>query len=235
MHPAAVVGTFQSAGAQWPCEGAARQEKEDEMLQILIADDHDLVRETLAAYLADQGESEVSVAPDLERALSSIASHGPFDVVLLDLEMPGMNGLEGLDRVRAANNMQPVGIISGTVTRKAADAALAGGASGFLPKTLSAKSLLNAIRFMAAGEVFAPVALMAQSDEAESHAFENALSTREQQVLVGLTNGWANKEIARKLSLREVTVKLHVKTLCRKLAARNRTHAAMIAKDAGYV
>ncbi|WP_201288971.1 response regulator transcription factor [Profundibacterium mesophilum] len=204
-------------------------------MQILIADDHDLVRETLAAYLVDQGRSEVSVAPDLEKALSTIAKHGPFDVVLLDLEMPGMNGLEGLERARAANKMQPVGIISGTTTRRAADAALAGGASGFLPKTLSARSLLNAIRFMAAGEVFAPVALMAQSEADTAHAFDETLSPRERQVLVGLTNGWANKEIARKLSLREVTVKLHVKTLCRKLSARNRTHAAMIAKDAGYV
>ena len=94
---------------------------------------------------------------------------------------------------------------------------------------------MNAVRFMAAGEVFAPVSFMSQPDDDPNHAFQNLLTDREQQVLIGLTKGQANKEIARDLDLQEVTVKLHVKTLSRKLNAKNRTHAAMIAKEAGFI
>ncbi|KKK67180.1 hypothetical protein LCGC14_2956630, partial [marine sediment metagenome] len=70
-------------------------------MHILIADDHDLVRETIAAYLSGEG-SVVTTAPDLPQALSAIDSNGPFDVVLLDFEMPGMNGLDGLSQTREA-------------------------------------------------------------------------------------------------------------------------------------
>lgn len=203
-------------------------------MHILIADDHDLVRETIAAYLSGEG-SVVTTAPDLPQALSAIDSNGPFDVVLLDFEMPGMNGLDGLSQTREANEMKPVGILSGTATRKLADEALACGASGFLPKTLPAKSLLNAVRFMAAGEIFAPVAFMSQPEEAPAHRFDTLLSPREKEVLLGLCKGASNKEIARDMDLREVTVKLHVKNLCRKLEARNRTHAAIIAQTSGFL
>ncbi len=88
---------------------------------------------------------------------------------------------------------------------------------------------------MAAGEVFAPVDFMAQREEVAEHQFHSTLSPREREVLIGLTQGLSNKEIARNLDLQEVTVKLHVKTLSRKLSARNRTHAAMIAKESGFV
>jgi len=109
------------------------------------------------------------------------------------------------------------------------------GAMGFLPKTMPAKSLVNAIRFMAMGEVYAPAGFMSGKEDAEETDFEKALSERERQVLRGLLGAKSNKEIARELELQEVTIKLHVKTLCRKLDAKNRTDAAMIARDAGFV
>ena len=204
-------------------------------MHILLADDHDLVRDTIAAFLeADEGTS-VATAETLDSALDIMEKNGPFDLVLLDFEMPGMKGLDGFGQALALNDGNPVGIISGTATKSVAEDALAAGAAGFLPKTMSAKSLMNAVRFMAAGEVFAPVSFMAQPDDDPGHAFQNLLTEREQQVLIGLTKGQANKEIARDLDLQEVTVKLHVKTLSRKLNAKNRTHAAMIAKDAGFI
>jgi DNA-binding NarL/FixJ family response regulator len=125
-----------------------------------------------------------------------------------------------------------VAILSGTAPRSVAEAALAAGAAGFLPKTMSTRTLVAAIRFMAAGEVYAPMTMMTEREPTASLAGAH-LSERETEVLRYLCEGLANKEIARRIDLQEVTVKLHVKTLYRKIGARNRTHAAMLAKEAG--
>ncbi|SEK21101.1 response regulator [Pacificibacter marinus] len=204
-------------------------------LRILIADDHDMVRETIAMFLDADGGSQTFAAKNLHEALEMIESERAFDLVLLDFTMPGMKGLEGLQKALVANDGRPVALISGTATRLIAEQAMEMGAAGFLPKTLPAKSLVNAVRFMAAGEVYAPVSFMSGKDDPEETDFERDLSNREKQVLRGLISAKSNKEIARDLDLQEVTIKLHVKTLCRKLDAKNRTDAAMIARDAGFV
>lgn len=200
------------------------------MMRILVADDHDLVRETIAAFLDGSDVEEVQTVATLEDAVAEAERTGSFDLVLLDYNMPGMNGLEGLGRMRQANAGRPVAILSGSATRDVAEAALKAGAQGFIPKTLSARSLLTAARFMAAGEVYAPIEFLQQPEADET---VGSLTKREQDVLRGICEGKSNKEIARDLDLQEVTVKLHVKTLSRKLDARNRTHAAMIARDRG--
>ena len=204
-------------------------------LRILIADDHDMVRETIAMFLDADGATVTEAASDLAGALDKIKSEPPYDLVLLDYTMPGMKGLQGLQTVLDINEGRPVGLISGTATRLIAEQALEMGAIGFLPKTLPAKSLVDAVRFMAAGETYAPVTFMSGKDNPEETDFEKSLSERERQVLRGLMNAQSNKEIARDLDLQEVTIKLHVKTLCRKLDAKNRTDAAIIARDAGFV
>ena len=201
-------------------------------MRVLIADDHDLVRDTLAAFLESDGGIEVETVEDLSSACTHIDKSRPFDLILLDYSMPGMNGLEGLQRVKALDRVKGVAIMSGTAPKAIAQDAIDSGAIGFLPKTMPAKSLINAVRFMAAGETFVPVSFMTAEDTAEAHPLRDKLSDREFQVLDGLCRGMANKEIARELDLQEVTIKLHVKTLCRKLDAKNRTHAAMIAKEA---
>jgi DNA-binding NarL/FixJ family response regulator len=126
-----------------------------------------------------------------------------------------------------------VALMSGEATREIAEKALEAGAAGFVPKTLTAKSLVNAVRFMVAGEQYAPLNFMTATDGAPPNALAAKLSARELQVLRGLTQGKANKEIARDLDLQEPTVKLHVKTLYRKISAANRTQAALIAREAG--
>ena len=200
-------------------------------MRILLADDHDLVRETIGAFLASEGFDAVHGTGSLDDAIADFRSWGPFDLVLLDLNMPGMGGLDGLARMIAVAGDVPVAIISGVAQPDKVKAAIAAGARGFLPKTMSAKSISAAIRFIAAGEIYMPYALMQQGEVTDG--FD--LKPREREVLRGLTEGLSNKEIALKLDLQEVTVKLHVKTLSRTLNARNRTHAAMIARDNGLI
>ncbi|MEC7256551.1 MAG: response regulator transcription factor [Pseudomonadota bacterium] len=197
-------------------------------MRILLADDHGLVRETIAMFLQGAGVGEIVCAEDLERALDETRARDAFDLVLLDYEMPGMDGFAGLSRMKSAVGDCPVAILSGTATPTMAADSIAAGAAGFVPKTLASRSMVSAIRFMAAGEVYLPHDLMTQDDDAA-----HDLTERETSVLRGLCEGKSNKEIARDLGLQEVTIKLHVKTLCRKLEARNRTQAAMIARDRG--
>jgi DNA-binding NarL/FixJ family response regulator len=196
----------------------------------MIADDHDLVREAIASFLQGEGVAEVVTVPNLQDAIRAADEGGSFDLVLLDYNMPGMNGLEGLALMIAANDQRPVAILSGTTSRALAEQAIKAGAAGFVPKTMSSRSMVSAVRFMAAGEVYAPFNFMQQADTSGGN-----LSQRETDVLRGLTEGKSNKEIARDLELQEVTIKLHVKTLSRKLNAKNRTHAAMIAREMNLI
>jgi len=202
-------------------------------MRILLADDHDMVRETISAYLHSVGGAEVTSSINLTEALDQIEKIGPFDLVLLDYNMPGMFGLEGLTRALERNGGKGVAILSGSAPTHTAQEALDAGAIGYLPKTMGAKSLLNAVRFMSAGEVYVPVELLREPVSEEVHPMAKKLSPREIEVLSGLCRGQSNKEIARDLELQEVTIKLHVRTLCRKLDAKNRTQAALTAKEVG--
>jgi len=200
-------------------------------LRILIADDHDLVREAIAAFLTSEGDAEVASAGTLAEAIEIVRKQGSFDLVLLDYNMSGMDGLKGLQIMIAENEGRPVAILSGTISRALAEDAINAGAAGYVPKTLASKSMISATHFMAAGEIFAPFNLMQERNDAASEF----LTKRELDVLKGFCRGRSNKEIARVHNLHEATVKLHAKTLCRKLDAKNRTHAAMIARDRNLV
>ncbi len=202
-------------------------------MRILIADDHDLVRDTIVLFLQTESGIEAEAVGSLPAAVAAIESQPQFDLVLLDMMMPGMNGLDSLRQVMAMNGGQRVALISGTGSPELAEQALAAGAAGYLPKTLSAKSLANAVHFMAQGEQFVPLGFLRSATDEPAHPLAQRLSRREREVLGGLIEGKSNKEIARDLGISEPTVKLHMKTLYRKIGAQNRTQAAMIAKEAG--
>jgi len=162
------------------------------MVRILIADDHDLVRETIASFLTQSdGVEEVETVGNLQDALQKVVEAGAFDLVILDLNMPGMNGLDGLKQMKVANEPKPVAILSGTSTPSVAQDAIASGAIGFVPKTLSSKSISNAIGLMVSGEVFAPFDLMQSSSSASPI---DGLPPREAEVL----SQWRNSALAHK-------------------------------------
>lgn len=204
-------------------------------LRVLIADDHEMILGMFSLFLAQAAGMQVVTACDLDEADALIMDQGPFDVVLLDLNMPGMDGVAGLRRAIKHNSGRPVAIVTGTLTQRMQDEIMQSGAAGIVLKTTAARSLANAIQFMHAGETYLPMQLMRPPAAAAVDARNGKLSEKEQAVLLCLSEGQQNKEIARALDLAEPTIKMHVTSICRKLGAKNRTQAVIIARDLGIV
>lgn len=200
-------------------------------MRLMIADDHDLVREAIGAILESAGFTDVYFAATLVDAVEQATGGEEFDLILLDYNMPGMNGMDGLKKMLEVAGECPVALLTGLDSPEIAHQALDFGAAGFMPKTLSTKSMISAARFVIAGEKYLPLNII----QSKTEVTNALLSKRETEVLKGICAGKSNKEIAIELDLREPTIKLHVKTLTRKLGARNRTHAAMIARDQALI
>ena len=201
------------------------------MTNILIADDHDLVRDTIAAYLETVDGFNVFTAHDLTTALEVMSGLDAIDLLILDYNMPGMDGLQGLDRAIKSYPATKVALMSGVANRDVANEAMKRHARGFIPKSLSAVSFINAIKFILSGERYLPFDLASSAPAGKNHDDFTNVSAREMQTLEQLCIGLSNKEIARNLEIQEVTVKLHVKNIFSKLGVSNRTQAALFAKE----
>ncbi|WP_145107025.1 response regulator transcription factor [Cereibacter sediminicola] len=203
-------------------------------LSVLIADDHEMVVEMFSLFLTASSEMTVRTAKSLDEGLERIKEHGPFDVTLLDLNMPGMNGVAGLTRAIKLSAGKPVAILTSNPTPRMVDEILAAGASGIVLKTTPVRSLGNAIRFMHAGEHYLPLELARDRRQAPDSS-GGRLTEKEMLVMSYLAEGRQNKEIAHGLNLAEPTIKMHVKSICKKLGATNRTQAVVTARNLGII
>lgn len=209
-------------------------------MKLLLADDHTLFRDALLLYIRRaQPDVTIDVAKDFGGARDLLKQSQDYDLVLLDLRMPGMDGLSGLREVRQNYPDMRVVLMSGVAKPSDVGEALDIGASGYFPKTLSGRALIDAIQSVLDGEIYIPMdgeqIMAAYYDDQEAKARENAeqvhLTPREMEVLTGLSEGLLNKEIAENLDIEIVTVKMHVRSICMKLGAQNRTQAALKARD----
>ena len=216
-------------------------------MRVLLADDHDLVRDALKAYIETiPGAPDVLQASSFAEAVQQAAETPGIDVIILDLYMPGMNGFTGLEVMRERFPEVPVVILSGMAQREEVFTALRRGAAGFIPKTLSVKAMLYALQLVLAGEMYLPSMVLTPEEGgtraqpipgrklSEGGGPLESLTPRERDVLSLLSKGLSNKEIASQLSLKPITVASHLKAVFRKLGAANRTQAAKIALEFGF-
>lgn len=210
-------------------------------MRVVLADDHLLVLDALEAYLsALQPDIQVTQATTFEDALQGVSDGEPPDLVILDVRMPGMNGLGGLGVIKERLKGRPIVLISGQADGPLIREALRQGAAGFVTKDMEGKAILKALELVLAGEVYVPTLALSNDthvgndDELFAEDLERAtqareLTSRQLQVLDLLAQGLTNKEIARSLAIKEVTVAFHVKAIFRKLKVSTRTAAVRMA------
>ncbi len=241
-------------------------------MNLLIADDHTLFRDALCYYIRRERPSiTIRAVSDLYEAESCLneQKNDPFDIIILDLLMPGMNGMQGLLRIKETYPDTPLLLMSGVATPEDVRQAMAFGCAGYFPKTLSCQGLLEGLDVILKGEKYVPVNLETgrilesfrpmekkcneedvqdihdrwvkfressvqekkkRISDVQDHE-EIKLTKREQEVLSYLMKGYKNKDIADVLGIKTVTIKLHVRSICRKLKVKNRTQAALRATE----
>jgi DNA-binding NarL/FixJ family response regulator len=212
--------------------------------RVLIVDDDALVRAGLSMLLAGADEIEVvGEASDGNEVADAIAEHGP-DVVLMDIRMPGVDGLTATERVRAQDDAPEVIVLTTFEADDYVLGALRAGASGFLVKDTPPAEIVRAVRTVAAGEPMLSPAITrrlighvtdSKRDDRKHHARAqlDRLTQREREVALAIGLGKSNADISRELYMSVPTVKAHVSRVLEKLALNNRVQIALLAHDAG--
>lgn len=210
-------------------------------MRVLLIDDHALVRKGLEELLTSRGIEVIGSAGSGEEGIEIAKSANP-DIILLDIRMPGLNGLETLSRLRSEKIDTPVLMLS--MSRDEADLAqaLREGAQGYLLKDMEPDELIPALRDAISGnnvvakELIGSLTNIIQGKPLEQESIQSAtplseLTPREQEILSHIAEGESNKVIARHLGISDGTVKLHVKAILRKLGVHSRVEAAVIAVE----
>ncbi len=205
-------------------------------MKVLIADDHPLFRDALREVVAGALPNTVILqAQDLEAARGALADDDPIGLILLDLNMPGMDGLAGLMALRDDSPATPIIVVSATEDSDTVDRVLLCGASGFISKSLPKDEMVRAIGAVMSGEIFrsAQVSNAANPPTVTPDLMSKVGSlTRKQRLVLSLiAKGKSNKIIAYELSVTDATVKAHVTAILRKLKVTSRTQAAILARE----
>ncbi|MET4646683.1 response regulator transcription factor [Streptomyces sp. NBC_01724] len=203
----------------------------DKIIRVLLVDDHQVVRRGLRTFLEIQDDIEVvGEAADGAEGVARTEELHP-DVVLMDIKMPGTDGIEALRKLRQLENPAKVLIVTSFTEQRTVVPALRAGASGYVYKDVDPDALAGAIRSVYAGHVLLQPevagALLAQEDAGGGTGRGSTLTEREQEVLGLIADGRSNREIARALVLSEKTVKTHVSNILMKLDLSDRTQAAL--------
>jgi two-component system nitrate/nitrite response regulator NarL len=211
-------------------------------MNILVVDDHPVLREGISALLRQDGADTVVLqAGSAAEALELINEHADLDVVVLDLMLPGMGGLQALTEFAKIRPELPVIMLSSSEDPRDAHNAFAQGALGYVPKSSSRYALLSAIKLVLNGELYVPKFFVELGSGPGATTFtpqgESSLSLTERQieVLRLISDGWPNKTIATELGLSEKTVKAHITAIFRALKVVNRTQAAAAGRKAGLI
>ncbi len=201
------------------------------MDRIVVADDHPLFREALVSAVRkarpDASVVECSSFAEADSALNS----GAVDLMLLDLKLSDVEGMTGLNLVRANHPAVPVVVVSASEEPHTVRHALAVGASGFIPKSASLETMVEAISQILEGETWAPDVGEAEGEEADLQSRIASLTPSQLRILEGLKAGRLNKQIAYDLGVTEATTKAHLTSVFRKLGVQNRTQAVILAQQ----
>lgn len=207
----------------------------DQAKRVLIADDHPLYRAALQTILprACSG-AHVAEAACQDEVMNQVASDSDFDLIVLDLNLPGATGLSCLRYVHDAAPLTPIIVVSGNDDPATMSEARLAGAAGYVPKSAPGDVLVHAIRLVMAGGTYLPAAAALRHSmslgSTPADPIGEPLTSRQLRVLRLLTQGLSNKQIARDLEISEITVKAHVSAIFRKLGVSNRTQAANAAR-----
>lgn len=219
---------------QQPGIGIHAMSQQPETVRFLIIDDHPLFREALQSALQSAyPEGETKEARSIAEALTVLAGSVPYDLALLDLNMPDVQGFDGLLQLRTRHPRLPVVVVSGYEDPKIIAEALSYGAAGFVPKSVRKSDLADAVRAVMDGAIHVPENYEARppdsdsADRAEMVRRLGTLTPQQMRVLQMLRQGLLNKQIAYELQVGETTVKAHVSEILRKLNVYSRTQAVI--------
>lgn len=204
-------------------------------MKVILADDHALFRDGFALLLQQHEPGvECQIGSSFDDALTLLQTHSDADILMLDLNMPGMRGVSSVQAVQQKYPGLPVVILTGEESRSQMEALLTAGAAGYIPKSSSAGVMISAIRLVMAGGVYVPSQMLGGSGSPlrGGVALDDAthLTERQLQVLRLLAAGKSNKLICREMNLGEGTIKVHLSAIFRALNVSNRTEAAMAAQ-----
>jgi DNA-binding NarL/FixJ family response regulator len=204
--------------------------------RIVIADDHPLFRDALRLAVSQTVvDGEIAEADSFDALCARLRTSPDVDLVLLDLNMPGMNGLSGLLYLRAEFAAVPIVVVSANENPRVVRRALDLGAVGYIPKSAAATVIRDAIGALLAGGAWLPPALDARLPDSASDAalvvLLNTLTPQQSRVLMLLSEGLPNKQIAHAMQVTEATIKAHVSAILHKLGVDNRTQAVIVARQ----